>query len=162
MQDATLVFLLKGEPVSEVLLGYKKVGFGQGKYAGYGGKVERGEGVAEAALRELTEEARVQVPDPESLTFRAVLEFHFPYQPTWEQRVFVFITHNWDGKPVETNEMRPHWFAVEELPYPQMWSDARYWLPQILSGNRFEARFRFGVDNVSVADVEFFPLQPLP
>ncbi|HBY09281.1 MAG TPA: hypothetical protein DEH22_16440, partial [Chloroflexi bacterium] len=61
MRDATLVLLLKNHPVAEVLLGYKKIGFGQGKYTGFGGKVEPGETVAEAALRELTEETSVTV-----------------------------------------------------------------------------------------------------
>lgn len=34
-----------------VLLGYKKRGFGQGKWNGFGGKVEHGENIKEAALR---------------------------------------------------------------------------------------------------------------
>ena len=57
MQDATLVIPLKGDPISEVLLGYKKVGFGQGKLTGIGGKVESNEPVIDAAVRELAEEA---------------------------------------------------------------------------------------------------------
>lgn len=158
MKDATLVILLRGNPVFEVLLGFKKIGFGQGKYTGFGGKVERGETVAEAALRELTEETGVIVPDPETLEFAAILEFRFPHKRAWEQRVFVFITHHWEGTPTESDEMMPHWFAVEEIPYGQMWDDAHYWLPLVLSGKKFQAHFTFKADNQTVAAVKFRPL----
>ena len=46
----TLVFLRKE---GEVLLGYKKHGFGSGKWNGFGGKVEPGESVAEGAARKV-------------------------------------------------------------------------------------------------------------
>ncbi|CAN0403706.1 unnamed protein product, partial [Ectocarpus sp. 8 AP-2014] len=42
---------------NEILLGMKKRGFGEGKWNGFGGKVESGESVEEAAKRELMEEA---------------------------------------------------------------------------------------------------------
>lgn len=155
MKDTTLVFLLKGNPVSEVLLGYKKIGFGQGKFTGFGGKVEPGETVAEAALRELTEETGVTVPTSKSLEFFAILEFHFPHKPAWNHRVFVFTTCHWVGTPAESNEMIPRWFSVENIPYNQMWDDANHWLPQILSQEKFQAFFTFNPDNQTVETVKF-------
>ena len=158
MQNATLVFLLKGKPVSKVLLGFKKIGLGQGKYTGFGGKVKPGEEVAEAALRELTEETGVTIPDPKTLNFSAILEFRFPHKPSWEQRVFVFCTHHWEGTPAESNEMIPLWFSVEDIPYDQMWDDAHYWLPKVFLGERFQARFRYKGDNATVDTVTYMPL----
>jgi 8-oxo-dGTP diphosphatase len=155
MQDATLVFLLKGEPVSQICLGYKKIGLGQGKYTGFGGKIERGEGVIAAALRELTEESSVRVPNHETLDFRAVLEFRFPRKHAWEQRVFVFCTYHWEGIPAESNEMRPQWYPVEDIPYRWMWDDAHHWLPLVLLGEKFRAKFRFKADNATVERVRF-------
>jgi 8-oxo-dGTP diphosphatase len=159
MKDATLVILLKGDPVSEILLGYKKIGFGQGKFTGFGGKVEPGEDVFEAALRELAEETGVQIPDTESLKFRAILEFRFPHKRTWEQRVYVFLTNHWEGLPVESTEMLPQWFDVKDIPFDQMWDDAGYWLPMLISGEKFLARFKFKMDNATVDKVEFDPLE---
>jgi 8-oxo-dGTP diphosphatase len=43
MIHATLCFLMRGNPPSEILLGLKKVGLGQGKYGGFGEKIEAGE-----------------------------------------------------------------------------------------------------------------------
>ena len=54
----TLVLLRKG---SRVLLGMKKRGFGAGKWNGFGGKVEAGETVVEAAAREVQEECGLTV-----------------------------------------------------------------------------------------------------
>ena len=44
----TLVFIRRQ---GEILLGYKKRGFGAGKWNGFGGKVEAGETIEEAAER---------------------------------------------------------------------------------------------------------------
>jgi 8-oxo-dGTP pyrophosphatase MutT (NUDIX family) len=56
----TLVFAMRpanGVTDGEVLLGMKKRGFGVGKFNGFGGKVESGESVPDAAVRELREES---------------------------------------------------------------------------------------------------------
>src|SRR3989338_6433965 len=50
-----------------VLLGMKKRGFGMGKWNGFGGKVDAGETVEEAAKRELFEEAGISVVNIEKM-----------------------------------------------------------------------------------------------
>jgi 8-oxo-dGTP pyrophosphatase MutT (NUDIX family) len=157
--DATLVLLIKGQPPAELLLGYKKTGFGRGKYAGFGGKVKACETIPQAAVRELGEEAGIFL-SAEVLTAVAVLAFHFPHKPSWEQKVHVFKVDQWDGSPIESQEMRPQWFRIEDIPYDRMWDDGRYWLPKILAGERFRANFIFQADNATVADLEFTPLTP--
>ncbi len=47
-----MCFLVRGNLPEEILLGVKRVGFGAGKITGFGGKVEDGETVAMAAIRE--------------------------------------------------------------------------------------------------------------
>lgn len=150
MNDRTLCFLIRGDP-PEVLLGLKKAGFGAGKYAGFGGGVEKGETVEKAAMRELEEETSIKVSQGE-LDRVAHLTFLFPAKPEWSQTVHVFMADTWSGSPVESDEMKPVWCRNDEIPFQKMWDDASYWLPQVLNGNRIRARFVYRNDNRTVGD----------
>lgn len=153
MRDATLVFLIKGEPPSEILLGLKKAGFAQGKLNGFGGKVENRETIERAAVRELKEETGVQVSE-QDLQRMAHLTFVFPAKSEWDQVVHVFLARQWEGEPAESAEMRPAWYRVSEIPFESMWQDDPHWLPLILRGKRIRARFTFQADNETVDQVE--------
>ncbi len=151
MRDATLVFLIKGNPVTEVLLGYKKAGFAQGKLNGFGGKVEVGETIEHATVRELEEEAGIRVAEHD-LSEMAHLTFFFPARPEWDQVVHVFLARRWQGEPAESNEMRPRWCKTTEIPFADMWQDDPHWLPRVLAGQRVKASFTFEADNETVAE----------
>ena len=153
MQDATLCLLVRGSPPQEILLGMKKARFGANKYNGFGGKVEDGETIVEATVREMREETGVDVR-PEDLVRVGHLTFLFPYQPDWEQVVHVYLARRWQGLPQETDEMVPAWFAVDDIPYEQMWDDDLYWLPRVLAGERVRATFTYRADNQTVAQFE--------
>ncbi len=156
MMEATLCFPTRGNPPRQVLLGWKKVGFGAGKYNGFGGKVEAGEEIVAAALRELYEETGL-IANPDYLQPAAHLNFAFPARPEWNQTVHVFVLSSWRGEPRESREMKPTWFSVDALPLHQMWQDDAYWLPRVLAGERLRARFVFGDDNESVVVAEIGP-----
>ena len=160
LRDATLVFLIKGNPVDEILLGLKKAGFAQGKLNGFGGKVENGETIERATVRELKEETGVQVSE-QDLRRMAHLTFAFPAKPEWDQVVHVFLARQWEGEPAESAEMRPAWYSVSEIPFESMWQDDPHWLPLILRGKRIRARFTFQADNETVDQVEIKECQSL-
>ncbi len=151
MREATLCLLVQGEPVEQVLLGFKKRGFGQGKFTGIGGKVEPGERVIAAALRELGEEIGVALSEAQ-LKPMGVITFHFPAKPAWDQKVHIFLVRNWESAPCEGDEMEPQWFQRDMLPFAQMWQDASYWLPLILANKSICATFIFNNDNETVQD----------
>ncbi|MFI9581284.1 hypothetical protein ACIHCQ_05455 [Streptomyces sp. NPDC052236] len=44
------------------------------------------------------------------------------------------------------------WFPVEQLPFEEMWDDARYWLPQVLAAQAIEAEIVFAEDCETVAE----------
>ncbi len=148
---------MQGKPPHRVLLGFKKIGFGAGKYTGFGGKVQPGETPVVATVRELAEEAGVQVR-VEDLRPMGQFAFLFPAQPSWSQLVHVFVAESWTGTPMESREMMPTWFLVHEIPVDRMWEDGAHWLPHILAGEPIRARFVFGADNETIADMEIRPL----
>ena len=123
---------------NQVLLGMKKRGFGAGRWNGFGGKVAANETIQAAAIRELEEEASVRatrVKHHGTLTFRL--------QGRGELQVHVFRVLEYTGEPIETEEMRPQWFAFDAIPYGEMWDDDRYWLPHLLKGEQFTGTFYF-------------------
>jgi 8-oxo-dGTP diphosphatase len=154
MQHMTLCFLLRGAPPDAVLLGYKKHGFGAGKFVGIGGRVEAAETVAAAACREVAEEIGVQVL-PHDLQPRGQIEFIFPCQPAWDQTVHLFIVTSWSGEPRESEEIRPDWYSLSALPWAWMWDDSRSWLPQLLAGEHIDAAITFGADSSTVQAIQW-------
>ena len=133
-----------------ILLGKKKRGFGHGKYVGMGGKIEAGETLEQATVREIKEEINVLVKEDHLVNVGRLL-FVFPYEPSWDHDVHVFVTQKWQGDPHESDEIKPAWFALDDLPYAAMWDDAHYWLPHILAGEVIEAHFTFQANNEFVA-----------
>lgn len=144
MTDKTLCFLVrksKGE-IAEVCLGLKKKGFGQGLWAGIGGKVgdKLQETTKDAAVRETAEEIGVAVNQLQKV---AEITFLFAEKKAWNQRVHVFVCETWQGNPKESEEMKPQWFIVTAVPYHKMWEDAQHWLKEILQGKTIKATFTY-------------------
>jgi 8-oxo-dGTP diphosphatase len=148
---ATLCFILRDNPHTQILLGHKKRGFGQGKYDGFGGKVLADEEISAAALRELHEESGVTV-DQDDLSPIGVINFIFPDKPEFDQQVHVYLADKWSGIPHESEEMRPAWFPLSQIPYDHMWDDAHFWMPYILSGQAIQATFTMNHDNETVKE----------
>ncbi len=136
------LLLLSGSEVGchrRVLLGLKKRGFGAGKWNGFGGKVEPGETLLEAAVREMVEESGLTPLDA-----RHVGSLDFTFEGVGETlRVYVFTASAWTGEVTESEEMRPQWWSVSDLPYESMWADDAHWLPLALAGRAFNGRFAF-------------------
>ena len=126
-----------------VLLAMKKRGFGAGRWNGYGGKVQEGESVKEAMSRELTEEAGIPAP---VLTEAGLITFVFPEKKE-ELAVHLFRSADFHGQAVETEEMRPQWFARDQIPFAAMWPDDPIWMPLFLAGKDIAATFWFKDEN---------------
>lgn len=45
--------------------------------------------------------------------------------------IHVFIATEWTGEPVESDEMKPQWFGIDELPLGRMWEETTGWMPEM-------------------------------
>lgn len=136
--ETTLCILKKG---NKILLAKKKRGFGTGKYNGVGGKIEPGETIEQAMIREAKEEINIVPTIYEKV---GIIEFDEYYKGNKQRLVFyLYMVYEWDGTPSESEEMIPKWFDIKDIPYDQMFQDDKYWLPLILDGNKIKAYFEF-------------------
>lgn len=135
----TTLCLLRRE--NEILLAMKKRGFGEGKYNGVGGKIEGEETPEEAMLRETKEEIGVT---PVTYERVGIVSFDEFYKGEKVNLIFyLYFVTEWEGTPTESEEMKPNWFSLDNIPYTQMFPDDKYWLPLILEGKKIDAYFDF-------------------
>ncbi len=130
---------------SQILLGMKKRGFGMGRWNGFGGKVEKGETIEEAAVREIKEEAGIEIE--QKLEKIGILNFEFQGNPEILE-VHIFRGEKFNGQPIESEEMKPQWFHIDEIPYSEMWPDDIHWIPLFLERKKFKGKFLFGENDV--------------
>jgi len=127
----------------------KKRGFGEGRWNGVGGKVEAGETIEQAMIRETQEEIGVTPTVYEKVADIRFDEF-FKGEPTL-MHVHVFTATEWKGEPTESDEMAPKWFTHQAIPYSDMWSDDPYWLPLVLEGKKVIANFKLDVTDAIIS-----------
>ncbi|PJE58820.1 MAG: DNA mismatch repair protein MutT [Candidatus Portnoybacteria bacterium CG10_big_fil_rev_8_21_14_0_10_40_22] len=134
----------------------KKRGFGAGRWNGFGGKVLPLEKVEDAMEREIQEEAGVELKDLRKV---GIIDFEFKDNPEILQ-VHLFRSDDFFGEPIESEEMKPQWFHVDEIPFDDMWPDDRYWIPLFLSGKKFKGKFLFGESDV-ISDKELVEVEEI-
>lgn len=142
---ATLMFVVKDD---RILLIRKKRGLGAGKINGPGGRLEAGETMVQCAVREVQEELLITPHDPQYCG-----ENLFQFLDGYSLHCYVYLSRDFSGTPTETEEAIPHWFALDEIPYEQMWEDDRLWLPLVLRRQLFSARFIFDGDRMLDHDI---------
>ena len=137
MKNTTLWFIVKG---NKILLAMKKRWFWAGLYNGIGWKQEKWEDIKQAMIREAKEEIGIDINDLQQVW---ILNFYFEENPDWNQKVYVFKILNYAGEPVESEEMKPYWFDIHNLPFDKMWEDDRIWFEDFINGKDFEYTFYF-------------------
>lgn len=149
----TNCFLVKtdkeGNP-TQVCLAMKKRGFGQGLWNGSGGKPQENEPIESAARREVQEELGVIV---KRLAKKGEIVFVLTQEETIVS-MHTFLVTDWENDPVDSEEMKPEWFAVDSVPYGQMWKADEEWLPIILSGKKIKAKYTYTCEGGNVTNRE--------
>lgn len=89
--------------------------------------------------RELQEESGLTV---DALHKVGRIVFEFVGDPELMD-VHIFHTDSIQGTPVESDEMRPQWFHLDQIPFGDMWPDDSYWFPLLLQKKKFQGYFKF-------------------
>lgn len=132
----TLVLIRQGD---KILLGMKKRGFGVGRYNGFGGKIKNNENIIEAAKRETLEECNLKINNLEKI---ATMNFFWKNNDN-HCEVHLFKATELSGELKESEEMKPEWFNIDNLPLDKMWADDKYWMPLFLANKKFTGKFIF-------------------
>jgi 8-oxo-dGTP diphosphatase / 2-hydroxy-dATP diphosphatase len=71
------------------------------------------------------------------------MNFYFEHTPKEYIEVNIFGIHDFEGEPTESEEMRPKWFHINDIPYDLMWPDDIHWHHLFFSGKKFKGEFHF-------------------
>ncbi|EKE26578.1 MAG: hypothetical protein ACD_4C00238G0007 [uncultured bacterium (gcode 4)] len=143
MNKTTIVLIFDND--WKILLCMKKRWFWMGKWNWPGWKVKENEEIIMAAKRELEEETGIVI---ESNKFISKWKIYFSFQDKseWDQEMSIFIV-NWNElKAIETDEMKPKWFKIWEIPYNEMWEADKYWIPRVINWDCVEYKILFDVN----------------
>jgi len=127
---------------NQLLLCMKKRWLWEWKFNWPWGKPRDWEDIRDTAVRETFEETGLDI----SWNLKQVWVLYFDYKdkPEWNTKTHLFLSKNVTQIPVETEEMKPYFFDIDDIPYDKMWDDDSVWMPRILVWERdIEYNFYF-------------------
>ena len=147
MIQATLWVMIK---YNQIFLWEKKRWFAKWVLNWVWWKLEWKESIENCMIREAKEEIGIDIVE-KNLDKLAVLHFYFEEIPDWNMDVHIFNIKYFSWDIIETEEIKPFWYNLNEIPYDKMWKDDIYWLPRVLNWEKdIEYNFYFDNDNWSL------------
>lgn len=131
--------MVVGFPVrgGSVLLGYKQRSLGKGYLVGPGGKVENGETLYDALIREVRTEAGIEV---KSARLAGLIQIT---HPRFSINLFPYVIHDFSGMPCDSDELRDlAWYS--DLPCESMFPADGLWVPRVLQNSSVYAKVTYG------------------
>ena len=78
-----------------------------------------------------------------------------PYEEGLKQaHVSLWLVHKFLGEASTTDEMEPHWFKKNEIPWNKMHPNDKYFLNKILAGEK-SVNVQIKTDGKNVSDVKY-------
>lgn len=128
----------------KILLAEKKRGFGAGKINGVGGKLEPGESFDDAMLRETMEEIAIVPKQWQKMGIAQFDEMVKGERTSVEMALY--LAEDFEGTPIETEEVKPVWLDENNLPFDRMFEDDQIWYPYLLAGQKTRASYVYDND----------------
>ncbi len=136
--NTTLCLIIRD---GKVLLGQKKRGFAKGTFNGIGGKQDPGETIEQAMIRETQEEIGVTPINFEQMGF---IHFDMWYKGEHANMyLWIYVSKDFEGEIVETEEMKPQWFKLDKIPFDKMLEDDKLWYHYIIDNKKFFGKVKF-------------------
>ncbi len=85
-----------------------------------------------------------------------MLHCFFTAKPENNRDVHIFVARDYSGTIEETEEMKPQWFATDDMPYDEMWDGDKYWMPRLLDGEKIEFEIIFDDEGYVEEYVEIY------
>jgi 8-oxo-dGTP diphosphatase len=122
-----------------------------GKWNGLGGKLEPGESPEQCVIREVREEAGLEINSPR---YHGLLIFADFAGDDWF--VWVFTADKFSGDLIESSEGHLKWISDEEVTSLNLWPSDQIFLPWLNTGKIFSARFQYHGEQMFGHEVAFY------
>lgn len=122
-----------------------------GKWNGLGGKLEPGESPEQCVIREVREEAGLEILQPR---YHGLLVFADFKGDDWY--VWVFTADQFSGELAESGEGRLQWIPDQEIARLNLWPSDLVFLPWLGNGKIFSARFQYQGEEMLGHEVVFY------
>lgn len=150
MKLATLCYIRKNGRTLMLHRVKKKDDVHEGKWNGLGGKLEPGESPEECVVREVREEAGLEIKKPR---LKGVLTFPgFAKGEDWY--VFVFTAASFTGRLIDSDEGDLSWIKDGDLMKLNLWEGDRVFLPLLLRRGHFSGKFQYKEGRLTKYSVE--------
>jgi 8-oxo-dGTP diphosphatase len=112
----------------------------QGMYLPMGGKVELGEGITEAAIREVKEESGITV---HSLTLNGILYIRSQNTGEYDLIIFNFVSSDFEGDPIPGREGNFAWIEKDKLEQANLYEGDKIYLTLMKKHDFFVVEFLY-------------------
>lgn len=119
-------------------------GMNKGFYNFSGGKMNFGEDIREALVREVKEETNLDLEGAKFIGRIDVVpaDVKKVRADTKDVQVYVFYSNKYKGKErAADDEVELHWFDKDEIPFAAMRDNDKVWVPEVLQGNMVNMKF---------------------
>lgn len=152
MKLATLCYVSKNNKTLMLYRNKKENDYHEGKWNGLGGKFELGETPEECAIREIKEEAGLNV---KNLTLKGFITFPlFDGKDDWY--VFLFVINEFDGELIDSPEGKLEWINNDKLTRLNLWEGDKIFIPWLFQEKFFSAKFNYENGKYKNYTVEFY------
>lgn len=85
-----------------------------------------------------------------NLLYHGTLSFYMDGETELSILNYLFSTKDFSGEATSTKGGEVRWFDCNNMPYEEMFPNDAYWLPLLLDGIKFNAKFYFDKENKKI------------